>query len=79
MKPVIACPHRCGCAKGGLIRIYDVEVYIFSGEQGKLDSITVVAQALPRVHGAALVKRWYDLGKPKRCANLPKHLLKHFN
>ncbi|MBD8008282.1 phage antirepressor KilAC domain-containing protein [Acinetobacter pecorum] len=35
-------------------------VYVFSGEQGKLDSITVVAQLCPEFT-AALVKRWYDL------------------
>ncbi|MEQ1068614.1 phage antirepressor KilAC domain-containing protein [Acinetobacter lwoffii] len=35
-------------------------VYIFSGEQGKLDSITVVAQLCPEFT-AALVKRWYEL------------------
>ena len=33
-------------------------VYIFSGEQGKLDSITVVAQLCPEFT-AAIVKRWY--------------------
>ena len=41
-------------------RIYDVEVYIFKGEQGKLDSITIVAQLCPEFT-AALVKRWYEL------------------
>lgn len=35
-------------------------VYIFTGEQGKLDSITVVAQLCPEFT-AALVKRWYEL------------------
>lgn len=35
-------------------------VYVFSGEQGKLDSITVVAQLCPEFT-AALVKRWYEL------------------
>lgn len=34
--------------------------YIFSGEQGKLDSITVVAQLCPEFT-SALVKRWYEL------------------
>lgn len=36
------------------------QVYSFSGEQGKLDSITVVAQLSPKFT-AALVKRWYEL------------------
>ena len=36
------------------------QVYIFKGEQGKLDSITVVAQLSPRFT-AAIVKRWYEL------------------
>ncbi|AXQ24067.1 DNA-binding protein [Acinetobacter wuhouensis] len=35
-------------------------VYVFSGEQGKLDSITVVAQLCPEFT-AALVRRWYEL------------------
>lgn len=35
-------------------------VYVFSGEQGKLDSITVVAQLSPEFT-AAIVKRWYEL------------------
>lgn len=38
------------------------EVYIFSGEEGKLDSITVVAQLCPQFT-AVLVKRWYELEK----------------
>lgn len=37
-----------------------VQVYVFSGEQGKLDSITVVAQLSPQFT-AALVKRWHEL------------------
>lgn len=37
-----------------------IQVYVFSGEQGKLDSITVVAQLSPRFT-AAIVKRWYEL------------------
>lgn len=41
-------------------RLYTTQVYIFSGEQGKLDSITVVAQLCPEFT-AALVKRWYEL------------------
>lgn len=36
------------------------QVYIFSGHQGRLDSITVVAQLDP-LFTAALVKRWDDL------------------
>ena len=35
-------------------------VYIFTGEQGKLDSITVVAQLSP-MFTAQLVKRWQEL------------------
>lgn len=34
--------------------------YLFSGEQGKLDSITVVAQLCPQFT-AAIVKRWQEL------------------
>jgi len=36
------------------------KIYIFTGEQGKLDSITVVAQLSPQFT-AALVKRWHEL------------------
>lgn len=41
-------------------RPYTTQVYVFKGEQGKLDSITVVAQLCPEFT-AALVKRWYEL------------------
>lgn len=37
-----------------------LQVYIFSGEQGKLDSITVVAQLCPQFT-ANIVKRWQQL------------------
>ncbi|WP_179989841.1 phage antirepressor KilAC domain-containing protein [Acinetobacter sp. YH1901141] len=57
---VIARPHSEVVQKEVNNRIYDVEVYVFSGEQGKLDSITVVAQLCPEFT-AALVKRWYEL------------------
>ncbi len=50
--------------------------YVFSGEQGKLDSITVVAQLCPEFT-AAIVKRWYELEKrtPAFDINNPLHLL----
>lgn len=38
------------------------EIYVFTGEQGKLDSITVVAQLSP-AFTARLVQRWYELEK----------------
>ncbi len=57
---VIACPQIEVVQKEANSRNYNVEVYVFSGEQGKLDSITVVAQLCPEFT-AALVKRWYDL------------------
>lgn len=45
-------------------------VYIFSGEQGKLDSITVVAQLCPEFT-AAIVKRWYELeGKSRELSKM---------
>lgn len=37
-----------------------VKTYLFTGEQGKLDSITVVAQLSP-MFTAQLVKRWQEL------------------
>ena len=40
------------------------QIYRFSGEQGKLDSITVVAQLCPEFT-AVLVKRWYELENQK--------------
>lgn len=57
---VIARPHSEVVQKEVNNRIYDVEVYIFKGEQGKLDSITIVAQLCPEFT-AAIVKRWYEL------------------
>lgn len=57
---VIACPQIEVVQKEANNRIYDVEVFVFAGEQGKLDSITVVAQLCPEFT-AALVKRWYEL------------------
>lgn len=45
-------------------------VYVFSGEAGKLDSITVVAQLCPQFT-AALVKRWYELESQQ---NQPREL-----
>jgi len=57
---VIACPPLAVVQKEANNRTYNVEVYIFSGEQGKLDSITLVAQLCPEFT-AALVKRWYEL------------------
>ncbi len=38
------------------------DAYVFTGEQGKLDSITVVAQLCPQFT-ALLVQRWYELEK----------------
>lgn len=44
--------------------------YVFSGEQGKLDSITVVAQLCPEFT-AAIVKRWYKLeGKNRELSKM---------
>ncbi|MEQ1067295.1 phage antirepressor KilAC domain-containing protein [Acinetobacter sp. XH1741] len=57
---VIACPQIEVVQKEANSRAYNVEVYVFTGEQGKLNSITVVAQLCPEFT-AALVKRWYEL------------------
>jgi phage regulator Rha-like protein len=67
---VIACPHSVVIQKEVNNRIYDVEVYVFSGEQGKLDSITIVAQLCPEFT-AALVKRWYELENQSLKPQLP--------
>lgn len=47
------------------------QVYTFSGPQGRLDSITVVAQLDP-LFTAALVKRWDDLETGKAKPALPR-------
>lgn len=72
---VIACPPVAVVQKEANNRLYDVDVYVFSGEQGKLDSITVVAQLCPEFT-AALVKRWYEL-ENKHAFDItnPEHLL----
>lgn len=57
---VISLPPMAVMPKEANNRIYNVEIYVFTGEQGKLDSITVVAQLCPEFT-AALVKRWYEL------------------
>ena len=67
---VIARPHSVVIQKEVNNRIYDVEVYVFSGEQGKLDSITIVAQLCPEFT-AALVKRWYELENQSLKPQLP--------
>ncbi|MEO9348005.1 phage antirepressor KilAC domain-containing protein [Acinetobacter radioresistens] len=59
-RKIIALPPMGVVVKEANNRTYNIEVYIFSGEQGKLDSITVVAQLCPEFT-AALVKRWYEL------------------
>lgn len=50
--------------------------YVFTGEKGKLDSITVVAQLCPEFT-AAIVKRWYELEQqtPTFDISNPLHLL----
>lgn len=47
-------------SKDSLGRNRDTQVYVFSGEQGKRDSIIVVAQLSPEFT-AALVDRWQEL------------------
>ena len=51
-------------------------VYVFSGAQGKLDSITVVAHLCPEFT-AAIVKRWYELEQKTPVFDIsnPQHLL----
>ena len=50
--------------------------YVFTGEKGKLDSITVVAQLCPEFT-AAIVKRWYELEQQTPAFDIsnPQHLL----
>lgn len=69
-KGVIACPPIAVMQKESNNRIYNIEVFEFSGEQGKLDSITVVAQLCPEFT-AQLVKRWYELENQLAKPQLP--------
>lgn len=55
-------------------RAYETDVYVFTGEQGKLDSITVVAQLCPEFT-ARLVKRWYELEQQLAKPTDPMQLL----
>ena len=48
------------------------QAYVFSGEQGKRDSIIVVAQLCPEFT-ARLVDRWQDLEKQVKHTNLDLH------
>lgn len=48
-------------SKNGIVPKY----YIFTGEQGRLDSITVMAQIMPKLC-ATIVKRWDELEKQVR-------------
>lgn len=58
---VIACPPMEDVQNTkGNSRTYNTQTYVFSGEQGKLDSITVVAQLCPHFT-AMIVKRWQEL------------------
>ena len=54
----------------------DMQVHVFKGEQGKRDSIVVVAQLCPEFT-AAIVKRWYELERqaPTFDISNPLHLL----
>lgn len=69
-REVIGLPPMGIVVKEANNRTYNVEVYVFSGEQGKLDSITVVAQLCPEFT-AALVKRWYEL-ESQNAVQLPQ-------
>lgn len=58
---VIAYPPMADVQEiGGNNRKYTTQVYVFSGEQGKRDSIVVVAQLSPEFT-ARLVDRWQEL------------------
>lgn len=48
------------------------KIYVFSGEQGKRDSIIVVAQLCPEFT-ARLVDRWQDLEKRVKPSNIDLH------
>lgn len=65
-EPVIALPPLVDVQEtGGNNRTYVTQAFVFSGEQGRLDSITVVAQ-LSATFTARMVKRWDELEKAAR-------------
>lgn len=67
---VIAQPQSVDVQEtGGNNRTYTTQVYVFTGEQGKRDSIIVVAQLSPEFT-ARLVDRWQELEK-QRGLSLP--------
>lgn len=60
---VIACPPMVDVQETkGNSRNYTTASYLFTGEQGKLDSVTVVAQLCPQFT-ARMVQRWQELEK----------------
>ena len=61
-KSVIALPPMGSVQTKANNREYTTSVYVFAGEQGRIDSIIVVAQLSPEFT-AALVKRWDELEK----------------
>lgn len=73
-KAVIAYPPLADVQEvGGNNRSYTTQVYLFSGEQGKRDSIIVVAQLSPEFT-AALVDRWQELESQQIPKTLPEAL-----
>ena len=75
---VIAQPPMGSVVKTVNGRDYETEVYVFTGEQGKRDSIIVVAQLCPEFT-ARLVDRWQELeaqvAQPVFDISNPYHLL----
>ena len=76
-RKVIALPPLGIVVKTVNNREYETEVYVFTGEQGKRDSIIVVAQLCPEFT-ARLVDRWQELEaqvvKPAMDLNNPEFL-----
>ncbi|CAE6739850.1 hypothetical protein R75465_02218 [Paraburkholderia aspalathi] len=67
----IACPPTADVQeRGGNNRTYSTKVYVFSGAQGKRDSIVVVARLSPE-HTAALVDRWQFLEEKAAAGEVP--------
>jgi anti-repressor protein len=74
-KSVIACPPLGVMVETVNNRNYESQTYVFSGKQGRLDSIVVVAQLMPEVT-ARLVARWDELETEKASGGfqIPKTL-----
>lgn len=69
---VIACPQIEDMVTTSNNRDYTSKVYVFVGEQGKRDSMIIVAQLSPQFLGT-VVDRWLELEKAVQQPRLPSN------